>query len=135
MLLHMQGILALTQHGMHHQKSAQAESQLADLCLTGEKQAALMARLLTLREQKLRDEQDRFDMVVEYAGLWDKHRRGRATKYERRKVEAMSEAFGEGDRKAVVLGGEVEIEDTVEELKGLAVEFRGKGLALRVEAD
>jgi len=47
----------------------------------------------------------------------------------------MSEAFGEGDRKAVVLGGEVEIEDTVEELKGLAVEFRGKGLALRVEAD
>jgi hypothetical protein len=131
MLIHMQGILALTKHGMMKQKSSRAETELADLCLICEKQASLIARLLALRENKLREEKDQFDMVLEYAELWDKNRRGRTTPYEQRKVASMSAEFDADERNAIILGREAEIGETVSELKALVNEFRAAGRALR----
>jgi hypothetical protein len=131
MLIHMQGILALTKHGMMKQKSSRAETELADLCLICEKQASLIARLLALRENKLREEKDQFDMVLEYAELWDKNRRGRTTPYEQRKVASMSAEFDADERNAIILGREAEIGETVSEVKALANEFRAAGRALR----
>ena len=64
MLIHIKSILALTKHRMHKENSAQAKDLLAELCLICEKQVSMMARLLALCTDKLREVENWLDKVL-----------------------------------------------------------------------
>lgn len=132
MLIQMKGILAITKHSMNKKSASEyAENNLATLRLACEKQISLISQLLRLRSDKAREEETRFELVLEYAELWSRNKRGRATVYEKKKLESMSaemESYGED---AMTIAREDEIEATVAELKTLATEFQTAGQALQ----
>lgn len=130
MLTNMKGISALTKHAMNKKKSSLDATAVVDFCLLCDKQVSMMTHLLSLRKQKLEDEETRFGKVLEFAELWDKNRRGRATLYEQRMASMMSAEFDAGDRNAMNVAREAEIEVAVAGLKALADEFKTAGMAL-----
>lgn len=122
MLVHLKGILTTIKHRMNKQNSFHTEKILANLCLICEKQVTLMARLLSLHLDQAREEENRFDKVLEYAELWSKSKRGRATIYEKQKVVSMAAEMETYSENAMIVLRDAEICAAVEELKRLAIE-------------
>jgi hypothetical protein len=124
MLIQLKGILAIIKNRMNKKMATErAENTLAKLRLTCEKQISMMAYLLSLNLDKMKEEEIRFDMVLEYSELWGKNKRGRATAYEKEKVASMSaeiDVYGKND---MAVARDAEICAAVEGLKALAVEF------------
>jgi hypothetical protein len=124
MLIQLKGILAIIKNRMNKKITTdQAENTLAKLRLTCEKQISMMAHLLSLNLDKAKEEEIRFDMVLNYSELWVKNKRGRATVYEKEKVASMSAEIGVYGKNAMAVARDAEICAAVEGLKALAVEF------------
>jgi hypothetical protein len=124
MLIQLKGILAIIKNCMNRKiNTDQAENTLAKLRLTCEKQISMMAHLLSLNLDKAKEEEIRFDMVLEYSELWLKNKRGRATAYEKEKVASMSAEIDVYGENAMAVARDAEICAAVDGLKVLAVEF------------
>ena len=73
MLIHMKGISALTKHTMNKMPSSADATESVDFCLICEKQVSRITHLLSLRQQKVLQEENRFGKVLKYAELWQKN--------------------------------------------------------------
>ncbi|ERF77000.1 hypothetical protein EPUS_06868 [Endocarpon pusillum Z07020] len=130
MLIHMKGISALTKNTIEKKQPSPDATEIVDFCLICEKQVSRITHLLSLRQQKVQQEEKRFYKVLEYAELWKKNRRGHATLYEQRLATTISAEFNAGGRNAMDEAREAEIEVAIEGLKALADDFRRAGMAL-----
>lgn len=130
MLIHLKGILAIIKHRMNKKTSGEEEDKLSKLCLICEKQISMITHLLSLRLDQTKEEESRFDVILEYAELWSKNKRGRATPYEKKKAESMSAEMDSLSEKAMTVARDAEIEVSLQGLKALAIEFGIAGQAL-----
>ena len=130
-LIHMKGILAIIKHRMNHKCSDQFQTTLANLRLNCEQQVSIMELLLSLYSDQQREEEHRFDKVLEYAELWSKQKGGSATVYEKKRAASMSAEVYGGGANGMMAAREAEIDAAIEGLKALAIEFGMEGHSLK----
>jgi hypothetical protein len=129
-LIHMKGILAIIKHRMNKKCSSRVETTLANLRLNCEQQVSIMENLLALHSDQQREEEHRFDKVLEYAELWSKQRGGSATGYEKKRAASMSAEVHGGAENGMMAAREAEIETAIQGLKTLAIELAMDGQTL-----
>lgn len=126
-LVQMKSILALIKHRMNKQSPDQTETTLASLRLNCEQQISTLGHLLSLHLDKEREEENRFEKVLEYAELWSRDRGGHATSYEKKRAASISADFNLDGENAMTVAREAEMTIAVNTLKKLAAEFGSEG--------
>lgn len=91
-----------------------------------------MEDLLSLYSDQQRNEEHRFEKVLEYAELWSKREGGSASVYEKKRVASLSAEIHGGGENGVLTARSDEIAAAVEELKAFAMDFAIEGQNLEI---